>query len=314
MLPSRRFLQLILRRTLTTAVPSNTPQQVLLEHLHPSSEDDRRFAPAATTTNNACDHHDPEEGGATVALITLNRPEAANAMGKLFLDQFHAILEELQQAHGTTRCVVVASASPKVFSAGADLKERQTLTMDETEAFVTRLRCTFEDLANLSVPTIAAIEGVAVGGGLELALATDLRIASTKAILGLPETTLAIVPGAGGTQRLSRLVGLGRAKELIFTGRRFDGVTAYEYGLVQRVVEPGNTRTAALEWAWTIAANGPVAIRAAKFAMDEGMSRTTVAEALEVERQAYRQVLTTEDRLEGLRAFQEKRPPVYRGH
>jgi methylglutaconyl-CoA hydratase len=187
------------------------------------------------------------------------------------------------------------------------------MTTREAEEFVTRLRNTFEAFASLSMPTIAAIEGVAVGGGLELALAADIRFASSAAVLGLPETSLAIVPGAGGTQRLPRLIGLARAKELVFSGQRINGMTAKEYGLVQQVVGSGRVLESALDLAWKIAANGPVAIRSAKFAMDYGMTKTTLPDALEVERQAYERVLTTEDRLEGLSAFQEGRKPVYTG-
>jgi methylglutaconyl-CoA hydratase len=148
---------------------------------------------------------------------------------------------------------------------------------------------------------------------LELALAADLRIASTTATLGLPETTLAIVPGAGGTQRLPRLIGVPKAKELIWTGRRINGEEAYRIGLVDKVVPPGETLTEAMNLAWEIAASGPVAIMASKEAMQRGMGATTMEEALEIERQCYAQVLPTADRLEGLAAFREGRTPNYKG-
>ena len=182
---------------------------------------------------------------AFVSTITLNRPKA-NAMGTVMLQELTDTLDTLEK-DASTRCVVVTSCSQKVFSAGADLKERANMTMEEASDFVTRLRNTFERLSQLAVPTLAAVEGVAVGGGLELALATDLRISGTGALFGLPETSLAIIPGAGGTQRLPRLIGVARAKELIFTGRRIDATTALEYGLVQHVVEQGQAERRAIE-------------------------------------------------------------------
>jgi enoyl-CoA hydratase/carnithine racemase len=230
------------------------------------------------------------------------------------LTQLKESLSELEESQNNSRCLVLTSASSKVFSAGADLKERKTMTINQAEEFVTDLRSTMDRVSRLQIPVLAAIEGVAVGGGLELALAADLRIASGSAKLGLPETTLAIVPGAGGTQRLPRAIGVARAKEMIWTGRIIDGATAAEYGLVQHVVPPGETLQKAMELAWTIARNsGPVAIRAAKFAIDEGMMAPNMWQALEIEREAYGRVLHTRDRLEGLRAFQEGRKPVYRG-
>lgn len=231
-------------------------------------------------------------------------------MGRSFLGDFILALEELQTS--PTRCLILTSHSSKVFSAGADLKERRGMGLDETEAFVSNLRDAFDELANLPMPTIAAVEGVAVGGGLELALAADLRIASSTATLGLPETSLAIVPGAGGTQRLARLIGLARAKEMIYTARRIDGITASDYGLTL-LAEPGQALAMSIDMAWKIAANGPVAVRAAKFAMDHGMMHSSWLGALALEKKAYRKVLPTDDRTEGLNAFVEGRKPKYTG-
>lgn len=192
---------------------------------------------------NQLSHQDHDN--AIISTIALNRPKA-NAMGSTMLQQLSETLDTLE-TDMSTRCVVVTSSLPKVFSAGADLKERAGMSMEEASAFVTRLRNTMQRLSQLAIPTIGAIEGVAVGGGLELALAADLRIAGSKAKFGLPETSLAIVPGAGGTQRLPRLIGVARAKELIFTGRRIDATAALEYGLVQHVVEHGDAETKAIE-------------------------------------------------------------------
>jgi methylglutaconyl-CoA hydratase len=249
-----------------------------------------------------------------IAKVTLNRPKA-NAMGSVMVQEFRECLDTLEDSTTTrtARCVVLTSFSDRVFSAGADLKERREMSQDQAADFVTLLRDTMERVAQLPIPVIAAIEGVAVGGGLELALAADLRIASSQATLGLPETTLAIVPGAGGTQRLPRLIGVAKAKELIWTGRRVDGDQAYAMGLVNRVVLPGEATQQAVLMAYEIAANGPVAIRASKEAIHRGMAVTTMKEALEIERQCYARVLPTKDRLEGLAAFKEGRNPNYRG-
>jgi enoyl-CoA hydratase/carnithine racemase len=239
-------------------------------------------------------------------------------MGSVMLAELQKCLEDLEQQatcdfSSGSRCVVVTSSSPKVFSAGADLKERREMTPDQAEAFVSQLRTTMQRIAALPQPVIAAVEGVAVGGGLELALACDLRIAAQTATLGLPETSLAIIPGAGGTQRLPRLIGVARAKELIWTGRRLSGEEAFSCGLVDRVVEPGRAVEEAMSLAWKIAGNGPIAIRASKEAIDQGLTATTMEEALEIERQCYGLTLPTKDRQEGLAAFNEGRTPNYKG-
>ncbi|KAL3918943.1 MAG: hypothetical protein SGILL_004004 [Bacillariaceae sp.] len=163
------------------------------------------------------------------------------------------------------------------------------------------------------MPVIAAVEGVAVGGGLELALAADLRVAGAAATLGLPETSLAIIPGAGGTQRLPRLIGVARAKELIWTGRKLSGEEALQYGLVEEVVPAGEATNRAMALALHIAQNGPIAIRASKQAIDRGLECNNMMDALEIERQCYAKVLPTQDRLEGLAAFKEGRKPQYTG-
>ncbi len=250
----------------------------------------------------------PDEG---LVLLGLDRPGAKNALGR-------QLLGELEEAFGAlagdpgARVVVLHSLVDGVFCAGADLKERAGMSPEEAEAFVKRLRAAFTALERLPMPVIAAIEGAALGGGLELALACDLRVAGAAARLGLPETSLAIIPGAGGTQRLPRIIGRSRAKELIFTARRLDGPEALAFGVVDRCVEPGRALEAALGLAREILPNGPVALRAAKAAIDGGLDRDRDG-GLVVEEACYAQVLPTEDRLEGLAAFREKRKPVYRG-
>jgi len=247
----------------------------------------------------------------TITKITLDRPKA-NAMGKQLISEFNACLDALEdKSPSECRCVVLTSSSDRVFSAGADLKERATMTQEETYEFVSLLRSTMERVASLPMPVIAAVEGVALGGGLELALAADLRICAPTAVLGLPETSLAILPGAGGTQRLPRLVGEAKAKELIWTGQKLTGAEALECGLVNEVATPATER--AVDLARAIASNGPVAIRASKVAIREGGKQTCMTEALEIERECYAEVVPTKDRLEGLRAFREGRTPSYTG-
>lgn len=248
---------------------------------------------------------------AGLVLLGLDRPAAKNALGR-------QLLAELEEAFATlagdpsVRVVVLHSLVEGVFCAGADLKERAGMTPEEAEAFVKRLRAAFTALERLPMPVIAALEGAALGGGLELALACDLRVAGAAARLGLPETSLAIIPGAGGTQRLPRLIGRSRAKELIFTARRLSSAEALACGVVDRSVEAGSALAAALDLAREILPNGPVALRAAKEAIDAGLDRDRDG-GLAVEEACYARVLPTEDRLEGLAAFREKRKPVYRG-
>ncbi|KAF9689770.1 hypothetical protein SADUNF_Sadunf01G0126800 [Salix dunnii] len=225
----------------------------------------------------------------------------------------------------SAQVVLLCSSVPKVFCAGADLKERKTMTSSEVQDFVNSLRSTFSLIKALYIPTVAVIEGAALGGGLEMALSCDLRICGEDAVLGLPETGLAIIPGdrpssygifgpnsAGGTQRLPRLVGKSLAKELIFTGRKIDGREAMSMGLVNYSVPAGEAHSKALEIAREIIQKGPIAIRMAKKAINEGLE-IDLPSALELEEECYEQLLNTKDRLEGLAAFAEKRKPRYRG-
>jgi methylglutaconyl-CoA hydratase len=156
-------------------------------------------------------------------------------------------------------------------------------------------------------------KGAALGGGLEIALTADIIVAGSKALFGAPETGLAIIPGAGGTQRLPRLIGTARAKDLIYTARRIDGKTAHEYGIVQYLVPAGSSDGEAMRLAERISQNGPIALRAAKQSIDEGMECDTLNDAMEVEKACYQKVLSTKDRIEGLTAFKEKRKPNYKG-
>ena len=250
-------------------------------------------------------------GDAGLVLLGLDRPAAKNALGRQLLGEFREVLAALK-CDRSARVVVLHSLVDGVFCAGADLKERAGMAQPEVERFVKGLRAAFTALEDLPLPTIAAIEGAALGGGLELALACDLRVAGGGAKLGLPETGLAIIPGAGGTQRLPRLIGRSKAKELIFTGRRIGAQDAAALGLVDHAMPAGQAVEKALEIAREILPNGPVALRAAKAAVNRGLEVDRDA-GLAIERACYGEVIPTQDRLEGLAAFREKRRPVYRG-
>jgi len=243
--------------------------------------------------------------------FTLSRPEAMNALDRELVE---ALLEAASALRDdpAARAVIFSGLGDRAFSAGADLKERAGLGSIEVAEAVAAISRAMQAVGEIPVPTIAAINGVALGGGLELALACDIRIASTTAVLGLPETTLAIIPGGGGTQRLPRLIGPGRASELIFTGRRISAGEALQYGIVHEIVSPDEVRGRALQLARSIAANGPVAVRAAKVAIVRGLE-LPLDQGLSLETELYGRTVPTKDRLEGLEAFREKRPPVYRG-
>ncbi|MEW6487273.1 MAG: enoyl-CoA hydratase-related protein [Thermodesulfobacteriota bacterium] len=249
------------------------------------------------------------EGG--VCTITLNRPEVMNSVNVAMLRDLRAALEEVQ-FDADARCVIVTGAGEKAFCAGADLKERAGMAEVEVRRYIETIRNTFTLVENLPVPVIAAVNGIALGGGTELALASDLRIVSETATLGLTETSLAIIPGAGGTQRLPRIVGKAKAKELIFTARRIDAREALAIGLANKVVSPTSLMDEARAMADAITKNGPVAVRVAKRAVDRGMEMD-LASALVFESTCYEITIPTEDRREGLAAFREKRKPAYKG-
>jgi enoyl-CoA hydratase/carnithine racemase len=244
------------------------------------------------------------------AWLTLSRPEAANALSRALVDDLSTAVGALS-GDASVRAVVITGAG-NVFCAGADLKERLGMTAEETLSFLDELSGLLSTLSAWPVPVIAALNGAAFGGGLELALACDLRVAVEGAVMGLVEARLGIIPGAGGTQRLARLVGIGRAKEFIFTGRRFDTRVARELGLVAEVVPASQLGTAVARLVEEIAACGPLAIAQAKAAIDGGIA-LTLAGGLALERRCYEVVLASADRDEGLRAFAAKRAPVFQG-
>ena len=246
-----------------------------------------------------------------VCILTLNRPEVMNAFNFELLRRLKDAIEALR-FKTDIRVVIIVGAGEKSFSAGADLKERRTLSDIQVKEYIYTIRNLFTAIEMLNKPVIAAVNGIALGGGTELALACDIRIASTNASMGQTETRLAIIPGAGGTQRLPRLVGKGKAKELIFTGRRIGAEEALQIGLVNKICEPESLMEECKTMAAMICEAGPVAIEQAKYAINYGME-TDLHTGLAIESNAYWVTIPTEDRLEGLAAFREKRKPVYKG-
>jgi enoyl-CoA hydratase len=246
-----------------------------------------------------------------VLTLTLNRPKVMNSFSFELLRALKAQIDAIR-FRPEIRVVIITGSGEKAFCAGADLKERATLTPLQVKEFIFTIRDLFSSIENLNKPVIAAVNGVALGGGTELALACDIRIASATASMGLTETRLAIIPGAGGTQRLPRLIGRGKAKELIFTGRRVPAEEALAIGLVNQVCEPDHLLEACQSMAAEICQTGPIAIEQAKYAINHGLE-TDLHTGLAIESNAYWVTIPTQDRLEGLAAFREKRKPVYKG-
>jgi enoyl-CoA hydratase/carnithine racemase len=250
-------------------------------------------------------------GDGHVVTVTLNRPEQMNAMNTAMGEDLVACFEDLSRDR-EARAVVFTGAGGRAFCAGGDLKERNEMTDEAWRA----QHVVFEQAAfrvlRCPVPVIAAVEGFALAGGCELAILSDFIVASETAVFGVPEATLGIFPGIGGTQLLPRIVGAPLAKELIFTGRRMKADEARAAGLVNHLVPAGQARGKALEIAATIARNGPIAVRQAKKAISYG-AETDLETAMILAIEAYNATVVTEDRLEGVRAFNEKRPPVFRG-
>jgi len=246
-----------------------------------------------------------------VMTLTLNRPQIMNSLN---FDLLRTLRDHIEAVRFKTdvRVVVITGAGEKAFCAGADLKERATMPPDKVKEFILTIRNLFTSIEYLNKPVIAAVNGIALGGGTEMALAADIRIASHNALMGLTETRLAIIPGAGGTQRLPRLVGKGKAKELIFTGQRIGAEEALRIGLVNKICPLEDLLTEARNMAAMICETGPIAIEQAKYAINYGLE-TDLNTGLAIESNAYWMTIPTKDRLEGLAAFREKRKPVYKG-
>lgn len=244
-----------------------------------------------------------------VAKITLNRPEAKNAISFEMLRELRDVLENTTQSDARVLWITGMEDS---FCAGADLKERRS--MDETKVleFLRLIQSTFLFLSEMKIPTIAAINGFAFGGGLELALSCDIRYASETAIMGLTETKLGIIPGAGGTQRLSRLVGQSTAMEWIFSGQKISARLAEEKGLVSKTCPKDSLQEETIDLVRSITESAPIAVAAAKKAIRIGM-HLPFESSLQWEFQCYLDTLETEDRKEALKAFAEKRKPLFKG-
>jgi methylglutaconyl-CoA hydratase len=249
------------------------------------------------------------EGG--VAWVTLNRPDARNALSRAVNVELARIARALGD-DDDVRVVVLTGAGDQAFCAGADLKERKGVPASGARPYIDAISGAIDAWARLRKPTICAMNGSAYGGGLELALACDLRIIADGAEVGLTEVRLGIMPGAGGTQRLPRLVGVAAAKELILLGRRIGAARARELGLVMDVVPGAELRAAVERMLAEMAGCAPLSLQMAKAAIDRGVD-VGIDEGLRIERQCYDVTLFSEDRDEGLRAFAEKRPPRFTG-
>lgn len=246
-----------------------------------------------------------------VAQLVLDRPAAHNALSTAMAREVASACAALARDLDV-RAVVLASTSPRAFCVGADLKERNAFSDSELMAQRPHFRAAFGGVLDLPMPTIAAVHGYALGGGFEFALSCDLIVADETAVVGLPEVTVGVIPGGGGTQLLARRVGSSRAADLVFTGRRIDIDEAERLGIVDRRVPAGQAREAALTLAREIAANSPVGVRNAKRALRRGTD-VDLATGLDVEDAAWRATAFSGDRREGVAAFNEKRPPSWPG-
>ncbi|KAF8592651.1 enoyl-CoA hydratase [Ramaria rubella] len=251
--------------------------------------------------------------GHGIACLSLNRPQSKNAISMRLLKEFRECLDTVR-LDTSVRSLIIRSKEEGSFCAGADLIERRTMSKAQVDKFLADLRSALTVLENLPVPTIAAIDGPALGGGLELSFACDLRVAGSSVTkIGLPETRLGIIPGAGGTQRATRLLGVSKAKELIFTGRMLSAFEAKEWGVIDYVADP--TQTAfdrAFQLAVEMSSSAPLALRAAKLAISRA-PELGLESGLDFENACYQPLLNSKDRDEALLAFKEKRLPKFRG-
>ncbi len=252
-----------------------------------------------------------ETGGAVIAEIMLDRPGAMNALSTVLATRLTEVCTEVA-ADRRVRSVVLCAAGTRAFCVGADLKERAVMTDAELMAQRQVFRAAFGSLLAIGQPVIAAVQGFALGGGCELALSCDMIVADQTAQFGLPETTVGLVPGGGGTQLALRRLGPGRAADLIFTGRRVGAAEAERLGLADRLVPEGTATSHALALARSIAANSPIAVKHAKRAIRLGAG-LELAAGLEIEDAAWRAAAFSADRKEGIAAFVAKRPPRWPG-
>jgi enoyl-CoA hydratase/carnithine racemase len=251
------------------------------------------------------------ENRGAIRVLTIDGEKQMNVLSRALVAE---LAQHARQAtvEAAVRAVVVTGAGSRAFCAGANLKERLDWNESDIRKWLVELHAGFREIERCSKPWIAAVNGLALGGGCELALACDLRVMDPAAQIGLTETRVGIIPGGGGTVRLSRIIGMGRAKDMILTARRVDADEALQLGLANRISAAGESVSAALALGGEIADNAPIAVAAAKAAIEDGWD-LALDIALEAERRHYEKVLLSEDRLEGLRAFAEKRPPKWKG-
>lgn len=245
-----------------------------------------------------------------MAVITIDNPPV-NALSRAVMNGLNNVLDELSK-DATVLVVIITGAGEKAFVAGADIKQFPHLTPQSGYDLVRAGQVIFDKIETLELPVIAAVNGFALGGGCELAMACDIRVASENAKFGQPEVNLGIIPGYGGTQRLPRLVGAGKAKELIFSGDIIDAREAYRIGLVDVLVPSGEALSRALALAEKMKEKAPLAIRAAKKAVNQGLEQT-LALGLELEARLFSELCATEDQKEGARAFLAKEKPKFQG-
>ena len=245
----------------------------------------------------------------SIGYITINRLEALNALSSQVLTDLNDVLDQVEQSE-EIRVVIVTGAGEKAFVAGADIKEMDVMSPIQAFEYMTFANNTFTRLSDLRQPTIAVLNGYALGGGMELALSTDIRIGFEKTVVGFPEVGLGIIPGFAGTQRMSRLIGTSRTKELIFTARTVKGQEAYELGILNKLVSAEELLTSAEELAAAIMKNAPLAVEKAKHVIQVG-SELPLKNAIRLETEAEALLFSTEDKVEGMHAFVEKRKAVF---
>lgn len=239
-----------------------------------------------------------------IGVVTINRPKALNALNSGVLEELEATFDQVDLE--TTRVIILTGAGTKSFVAGADIAEMSTLTKEEGEAFGKKGNDVFRKIETFPLPVIAAVNGFALGGGCEISMSCDIRICSENAVFGQPEVGLGITPGFGGTQRLARIIGVGKAKEMIYSASNIKAEEAYRIGLVNAVYPQEELMDMAKKLANKIARNAPIAVRACKSAMNEGLD-VDMDKAIVVEEKAFGSCFETEDQVEGMKAFLEKR-------
>ena len=238
-----------------------------------------------------------------VGIVTISRVQALNALNSSILKELDYLLDTLFEEN--IRCLIFQGDGDKAFVAGADISEMSKMKKKEALSFSKMGNSVFSKIQKLPFPTIAVINGYALGGGCELAMSCDIRVCSEKAVFGQPETGLGIIPGFGATQRLSRIVGVSKAKEIIFTGRFFDSNEALKIGLVNSIFSSSELSSKAFELAKLISNNAPIAIRLSKKAIDEGI-KLNLDDALLLEEELFSETFETEDQIEGMRAFLDR--------